>query len=134
MTGITNMTFRFSHFQPEIEPKDVIFRVFGKTCEGTFIDRNDETQVYIEVSKQGLGPELYGYDEQVRAEKFLYSTVLNSKVKQMVEVEIPLTNCLAHFYWGIWSLYMSKDPNIDFDYIDFANERFQKYIESRKNI
>jgi len=46
MTGITNQTFRFSHIQEEIEPKDVIFRVFGKTCEGTFINRNDETIVY----------------------------------------------------------------------------------------
>ncbi len=43
MTGITNMTFHFSHTQENIEPKDVIFRVFGKTCEGTFINRNDET-------------------------------------------------------------------------------------------
>lgn len=54
----------------------MIFRVFGKTCEGTFIDRQDETIVYAAVAKAGLGPRMLGYDGSLRAEEFLYSRVL----------------------------------------------------------
>ncbi|KAL4504469.1 hypothetical protein ABPG72_009915 [Tetrahymena utriculariae] len=79
MTGITNQTFRFTHVQEEIEPKDVIFRVFGKTCEGTFINRNDETIVYQAVADVGLGPKMLGYDNDIRVEEFLYSNVLKQE-------------------------------------------------------
>lgn len=54
----------------------MIFRVFGKTCEGTFINRNDETIVYNAAAQAGLGPKMLGYDKEVRAEEFLYSRVL----------------------------------------------------------
>jgi hypothetical protein len=49
MVGITNQTYKISHLKEVIEPKLLIFRVFGTDCEGTFIDREEETKVYLKV-------------------------------------------------------------------------------------
>lgn len=54
------------------------------------------------------------------------------EVFEILHKELPLAICLSHLYWELWSLYMSKDPNIEFDYIAFANECFEKYTTTIK--
>lgn len=81
-----------------MSPKDVIFRVFGKACEGTFIDRQDETIVYKAVAEAGLGPRMLGYDGALRAEEFLYSRVLRPEEMNDTFYRRKVALALAEFH------------------------------------
>jgi hypothetical protein len=36
--------------------------------------------------------------------------------------------------WGWWGIIVSKNPNIQFDYISFAYERYLKYMEVKEEV
>jgi len=68
LTGITNRTYRMNHKINEISPKTILLRVFGHDVDGIFIDRKEETIVYESVGSKKLGPGIYGYTNEMRAE------------------------------------------------------------------
>ena len=34
---------------------------------------------------------------------------------------------LSHLLWGLWGLIYSKNTEIDFDYLEYARQRFVEY-------
>lgn len=38
---------------------------------------------------------------------------------------------LSHFYWGVWALIQSFISDIDFDFLQYAIERFEQYYKVR---
>lgn len=38
----------------------------------------------------------------------------------------------SHFYWTLWAVLMSGDPDINFGYIEFGFERFSHYMKMKK--
>ena len=56
-----------------------------------------------------------------------------AKVSSIMEL-VPLGICLSHYYWILWAIYMSKNPEVDFDYIGFAEGRYQKYLKAKKKL
>ncbi len=54
--------------------------------------------------------------------------------KEVEEImkEIPIALMLTHVYWGLWGIHMSKDPNINFDYLLFSYLRMEKYKQIRQ--
>ena len=57
-------------------PKDIIFRVFGKDVEDIYINRKEESLVYQQCAQNGVGPKIYGFVEDFRAEQFIPCDVL----------------------------------------------------------
>jgi len=41
--------------------------------------------------------------------------------------EVKVCAMFSHFYWVLWSIIMSKNPEVDFDYIHYAKSRYDAY-------
>lgn len=39
--------------------------------------------------------------------------------------ELPLFLMYSNYFWGIWGIVMSKNPEIDFDYVEFSKMRLE---------
>jgi hypothetical protein len=57
--GITNKTFILESTKG-VSPKRIIFRHFGRSCEGIFLDRERESGVLKRLGELGIGPGVYG--------------------------------------------------------------------------
>lgn len=51
-----------------------------------------------------------------------------------LEREIELGYLVSHYYWILWGVIMSKNPDIKFNYIEFAYQRYQDYCEVKNNL
>ena len=38
---------------------------------------------------------------------------------------MPLGFCLSHYVWSLWAIFMSKNPEVEFDAIEFSYERLK---------
>jgi len=50
----------------------------------------------------------------------------NQEVNDVME-EVKICAMLSHYYWILWSVVMSKNPEIEFDYLHYAYSRFTVY-------
>lgn len=41
---------------------------------------------------------------------------------------------MSHMMWGWWAIIVSKNPNIQFDYICFSLERYERYMKIKKEL
>jgi ethanolamine kinase len=39
---------------------------------------------------------------------------------------------LSHIFWGCWALVQAHVSNIDFDYMQYAGDRFSAFLKRRK--
>lgn len=62
--GITNKTYIIKQ-EAGLQPEAIIFRHFGESCEGNFLDRKIELQVVEHIGNIGLGPTFYGAEDRV---------------------------------------------------------------------
>ena len=46
--------------------------------------------------------------------------------------EVKVCAMLSHYYWILWSIVMSKNPEIQFDYLHYAYDRYQVYQQLKK--
>jgi len=46
--------------------------------------------------------------------------------------EIKIGSMLSHYYWCVWAIIVSKNPDIDFDYVQFSKDRYESYQKKRK--
>lgn len=56
-----------------------------------------------------------GEEMEARVEKLLRGTLYHM-----------MSSCV---YWGMWSIYMSKNPKINFDYVEFCQTRMSLYYQ-----
>ncbi|KAJ1731275.1 hypothetical protein LPJ61_002615 [Coemansia biformis] len=40
----------------------------------------------------------------------------------------------SHYYWGVWALVQAAISDIDFDYLDYACQRFDKYFDDKAQL
>jgi len=50
----------------------------------------------------------------------------NQEVNDVLE-EVKICTMLSHYYWVLWSVVMSKNPEIQFDYLHYAYSRYNVY-------
>lgn len=60
--GITNKTYII---ESDSEPHRIIFRHYGETGEGLFLDRDQEIKICKTLANLNLGPDFYGHTEHV---------------------------------------------------------------------
>jgi thiamine kinase-like enzyme len=58
-----------------------------------------------------------------------YRALLDSLVKQ-----VRVGSMLSHYYWCVWAVVMSKNPDIDFDYIRFSRDRYNGYLKFKEEL
>ena len=68
LTGLTNIVYKLSHDKEDVFPKSIIYRIFGD-CE--FISRVEENTIFEFLSKENLGPKLYGSSKGCRLEEYI---------------------------------------------------------------
>jgi len=82
-----------------------------------------------------------GYDEmQVLNDDSYFKEFIEKnydKKKFNLEVEtlfdeVKVCAMLSHYYWILWSIVMSKNPEIQFDYLHYAYDRYQVYQQLKK--
>jgi len=73
LSGISNVVFKVSTFQSDIQPNPVILRKFGKNG---IVDRGKEKYIFEELGKQDMGPKSYGGNEDYRLEEFFPARVI----------------------------------------------------------
>ena len=56
----------------------------------------------------------------------------NLEVEALFE-EVRVCCMLSHYYWILWSVIMSKNPEIQFDYIHYAYDRYRIYQNLKKD-
>lgn len=45
-------------------------------------------------------------------------------VEKLMKQQLVVGQMLSHLMWGYWAIIVSKNPQIDFDYIAFAKYRY----------
>jgi choline/ethanolamine kinase len=50
----------------------------------------------------------------------------NAEVEEIYE-EVKICAMLSHYYWILWAIVMSKNPNTEFDYLNYAHKRLEVY-------
>jgi choline/ethanolamine kinase len=50
----------------------------------------------------------------------------NAEVEEIYE-EVRVCAMLSHYYWILWAIVMSKNPNTSFDYLHYAHKRLEAY-------
>ena len=50
----------------------------------------------------------------------------NLEIERLFE-EVRVCAMLSHYYWVLWSVVMSKNPDIQFDYLHYAHKRYEIY-------
>ncbi len=41
---------------------------------------------------------------------------------------MPLGLCLSNYLWAVWAIYMSKNDEVQLDYIKFGYTKYLKYL------
>jgi choline/ethanolamine kinase len=59
---------------------------------------------------------------------------LDSFLKEVDEVYEEVKACFlfSHYYWILWSIVQSQNPDIKFDYITYAYERYEFYLRLKR--
>jgi len=52
--------------------------------------------------------------------------VFNNEIEEIFE-EVRVCAMLSHYYWVLWSVVMSKNPEVNFDYLNYAKKRYDVY-------
>lgn len=39
---------------------------------------------------------------------------------------------MCNYFWGVWGVVMSKNPEIDFDYVEFCYAKYNAYMDMKK--
>jgi len=50
-----------------------------------------------------------------------------------IKEEVKICAMLSHYYWVLWGVVMSKNPEIQFDYLHYAYSRFTVYQKLKKD-
>ncbi|KAJ2709376.1 hypothetical protein H4R19_004285 [Coemansia spiralis] len=50
---------------------------------------------------------------------------------ERIYVEVSYMRPASHYHWGLWALVQAAISDIDFDYLDYARLRFDKYFEDK---
>jgi len=50
----------------------------------------------------------------------------NAEIEEIF-AEVKVCTMLSHYYWVLWSIVMSKNSDIQFDYLHYAKRRFEVY-------
>lgn len=58
------------------------------------------------------------------------TTVDDSLVKQFCH-EVNLFTLASHFMWAVWSLVQAQNSHLDFDFVKYANIRFDQYFKHK---
>jgi len=56
----------------------------------------------------------------------------NAEIEEIYE-EVKVCAMLSHYYWVLWSIVMSKNPEVQFDYIHYAKKRFEVYQKLKED-
>ncbi|KAH9331123.1 hypothetical protein KI387_003231, partial [Taxus chinensis] len=71
-----------------------------------------------------------GFEERQRFVRVYLSSygeeVKDSEVEQLLE-DAEMYALASHIHWGLWGIISDHVNDIDFDYIDYARQRFQQY-------
>jgi hypothetical protein len=68
-------------------------------------------------------------DETVFKEE---SEKVRPKVERLLK-EFWLGTMLSNIMWGWWAVIVCKNPNIQFDYLEFGKVRHEKYLEVKNS-
>jgi len=67
----------------------------------------------------------------IRKSELMNKDLMISESKALKE-ELKACTLMSHAYWIVWAIIMCKNPEIDFDYINFAYQRFILYQKLKK--
>lgn len=70
-------------------------------------------------------PDFSKYKEQVKTKPVLNEEQL--RIYNEVHDHLMLGEMLSDMMWGFWAIIVSKNPDINFDYISFAGVRHRHY-------
>jgi len=59
--------------------------------------------------------------------------VLDKRIIGLVE-DVKIGYMFSHWYWIIWGILSSKNPQVNFGYIEFAWERYNDYKELKEKM
>jgi hypothetical protein len=51
-----------------------------------------------------------------------------------MQEDLVMGKLLCSLMWGWWAIILSKDPDIKFDYLKFAKNRFDSYKEAKERL
>lgn len=60
-------------------------------------------------------------------------TVSDGEVMQLLK-QVEKFSLGAHLLWGIWALIQSQHSKIDFDFLTYASDRIQQYLNEKRKI
>ncbi|XP_027185537.1 probable choline kinase 2 isoform X1 [Coffea eugenioides] len=115
--SITIIDYEYASYNP------VAFDIANHFCEMA-ADYHTETPHILDYSK---------YPDVKERKRFVQIYLSNSgdqpnafKVDQLVQ-EVEKYTLASHLFWGLWGIISEHVNKIDFDYLEYARQRFQQY-------
>ena len=68
-----------------------------------------------------------------RLEKGLELSEEEQKTYESLKKQLPLGEMLSNIMWGWWAVIVCKNPDINFDYIEFAMKRYRDYMRTKES-
>ena len=60
--------------------------------------------------------------------------VLDDAKINKFQVEISKFTLASHLMWGIWSLVQAQSSQLDFNFVKYAQERFNQYFKTKNEL
>ena len=70
---------------------------------------------------------------RIYEEKLAQQIDYRSSIDKLVQ-EIKIGSLFSYYYWCVWGIIMSKNPDIDFDYVLFAEDKYKAYLKLKLKI
>ena len=96
LAGLSNQIWKVTSLSAEAQPRSIIFRRFGEG--GCCVDREKEDYILKGLTQHGVGPKIYGGNEEFRIEKFLESSTLSPAELEKISTRRQLAKCLAELH------------------------------------
>lgn len=118
---VTIIDYEYASFNP------IAFDIANHFCEMT-ANYHTETPHKLDNSKY---PD---YEERFRfIEAYLKSSAAPVSAGELLE-EIESYTLVSHLHWGLWGILSATFSDIDFDYLEYARQRFQFYFHGKPSL
>ena len=96
LPGFSNQVWKVSLPHSNVEPQCIVYRIFGPTY--SIIDRKKENYILNSLSSLGVGPKVYGGNDEFRVEKFYESRTMTTDEFRKLPMRRYLAKSLANLH------------------------------------
>ncbi|KAH7437017.1 hypothetical protein KP509_05G052900 [Ceratopteris richardii] len=122
---VTIIDYEYASYNP------IAFDIANHFCEMT-ADYHSETPHKLDNSKYPDYQERFQFIEAYMMSSSALS-ISTLRVEELLE-EVESYSLMSHLHWALWGILSATFSDIDFDYLEYARQRFQSYFNVKSSL